>query len=127
MYPNKRKEAHKKYHIEHRDEISKYYKSWYKKNGRKRAENYGDVIDKWAEENTEKVHAANMLQSAVASGKVIKPTKCCVCGNEGRVNGHHEDYNKPLEVVWLCNSCHKRVHNGSLKLELNSGKDTCNV
>jgi hypothetical protein len=26
------------------------------------------------------------------------------------VHGHHPDYSKRLEVVWLCSVCHAAVH-----------------
>ena len=49
---------------------------------------------------------------------LTKPTKCEMCGkpdsltNNGRsiIQAHHEDYNKPLEVLWVCISCHTRLH-----------------
>jgi hypothetical protein len=25
----------------------------------------------------------------------------------------HPDYDKPLEIVWLCKRCHNELHNGS--------------
>ena len=34
---------------------------------------------------------------------------CEVCGDS---NGqrHHRDYSEPLEIVWLCQTCHTRLH-----------------
>lgn len=40
---------------------------------------------------------------------LLKPKPCEVCG-EPKVDGHHEDYLKPLEVTWLCRKCHRRRH-----------------
>jgi hypothetical protein len=34
---------------------------------------------------------------------------CEVCGSP-HVDGHHEDYTKPLEVRWLCSRHHLRYH-----------------
>lgn len=35
---------------------------------------------------------------------------CEVCGTTTKVQAHHEDYNKPLEVMWLCPCHHKQRH-----------------
>lgn len=39
----------------------------------------------------------------------IVPKPCEVCGKEKTV-GHHDDYNKPLEVRWLCYKHHAAEH-----------------
>lgn len=58
----------------------------------------------------EKYNARNIVNYAVKSGKLEKSTTCSVCQSEGRIEGHHPDYSKPLEVVWLCVICHREEH-----------------
>lgn len=41
-------------------------------------------------------------------GKIEKRT-CIICGSPNS-EMHHKDYNKPLEVIWLCRSCHNNQH-----------------
>lgn len=45
----------------------------------------------------------------VRRGKITKEP-CVKCGNEDS-QAHHEDYNKPLDVIWLCRECHMELHN----------------
>lgn len=47
---------------------------------------------------------------ALTVGKLQKPDSCVRCGISGRIQGHHTDYTKALEVVWLCISCHANQH-----------------
>lgn len=39
----------------------------------------------------------------------LKPKPCADCGSR-RVEKHHDDYRKPLEVTWLCRPCHLARH-----------------
>ena len=58
-----------------------------------------------------KSYARGKLQSALASGNIIKPPFCQRCENETTsLHAHHADYNQPLEVRWLCVPCHNIVH-----------------
>lgn len=40
----------------------------------------------------------------------IKKGPCSICGTNELVEGHHEDYSKPLDVIWLCQKHHKELH-----------------
>ena len=53
-----------------------------------------------------KAHKA--VSQALKSGTLSK-VPCRDCGAV-KVEGHHEDYNKPLDVIWLCHSCHMAHH-----------------
>lgn len=57
---------------------------------------------------SEKGRAAQQLRDAVRQGK-IQRKPCEVCG-EPDAQGHHDDYNKPLEVRWLCAKHHREEH-----------------
>ena len=48
--------------------------------------------------------------NAIRDGKLIREASCSCCGSTTKIEGHHDDYTKPLEVRWLCEKCHKQWH-----------------
>jgi hypothetical protein len=54
----------------------------------------------------QKAAARDELQRAVRSGK-IKRQPCEVCGSREGVEGHHDDYSRPLDVRWVCRRHHR--------------------
>ena len=62
-------------------------------------------------------YANDKLEYAITKGEIANPGKCSKCGSDekfldGRtaIQGHHPDYNKPLEIMWLCQKCHYLWH-----------------
>lgn len=75
-------------------------------------------VDGWEREKARRLKfrdkdlARRLLQSAVYKGKVEKPSQCSACGkalDKWQVQGHHNDYSRPYDVLWLCDLCHKRA------------------
>lgn len=108
---DKIREKQKQYRDENKEEASAYYKKWYKENGRQRRKDYANKIKEWQLNNPEKVLASLLLKRAIKSGLINKPEQCSICMDKNRINGHHEKYQEPLIVIWVCNSCHKKIHN----------------
>jgi len=64
---------------------------------------------KYAAKNKKKRSAKGKLAWEIKKGS-IKRGCCEKCGTENQVEGHHDDYDKPLIVRWLCITHHKRWH-----------------
>jgi hypothetical protein len=62
--------------------------------------------------------AQHLAQRAIEKGVLVRPALCQGCCQEptpyvdGRsgLQAHHDDYNKPLAVRWLCKLCHDAWH-----------------
>lgn len=52
--------------------------------------------------------ARNKVTAAIATGRLVAQP-CERCGAP-KTHAHHEDYSKPLEVVWLCPKHHRARH-----------------
>lgn len=52
----------------------------------------------------QKKEAYRVYHRALRQGELTRKP-CEVCGNP-KTHGHHEDYSKPLEVRWLCETHH---------------------
>jgi ribosomal protein S27AE len=59
----------------------------------------------------DKEKSYKIYKAALKDGTLQRMTTCEKCGeSEKRIYGHHEDYNKPTDIMWLCGRCHKKRH-----------------
>lgn len=66
----------------------------------------------WRARSAHKRKAHRVLARAVKNKHIIKPDACNRCCKPGQLNAHHSDYSKPLDVIWVCRSCHAWIHGG---------------
>ena len=71
---------------------------------------------KYYQQHKVEVAAKTAVRKAIAAGTIKKPTSCKLCKRESKLYGHHTDYTKVLDVLWLCASCHRRIHIGTLSI-----------
>ncbi len=58
----------------------------------------------------EKRKAQIKLNNALQYGKIKRPNFCSICNKSCKPQGHHYDYSKPLNVIWMCKKCHSDLH-----------------
>lgn len=104
----KAKEYAKIYRLNNKEKIKNIEKNYKLSGKRKIANEKGSK--KHRELYPEKVRARNTVNTAVYRGKIIKPNLCAKCNKNKKLEGHHNDYNKPLEVIWVCKECHDAIH-----------------
>jgi hypothetical protein len=66
------------------------------------------------EELRKQKRANNIVEVAIKRGTLIKEA-CEVCGNI-KVHAHHDNYDEPLLVRWLCPKHHIEHHNNNSKI-----------
>ena len=66
------------------------------------------IVKRWVEKNPEKRQAHTKVRVAIKSGLLVREA-CEKCGSE-KAQAHHDDYSKPLDIMWLCPKHHKERH-----------------
>ena len=51
-----------------------------------------------------------LVNNAIRLKKMCRPLFCVRCWDAGTIHGHHTDYSRPLDVIWLCSKCHGMEH-----------------
>lgn len=106
----------KEYYKEYRDKNKEYqqdYNNEYfkteigKLNKKKASYNY------WSTEIGKlKRKAISKVNHAIRDNRLVKPETCSLCNSTIRIQAHHHSYEPEywLDVVFLCESCHKLEH-----------------
>jgi hypothetical protein len=89
----RRKQAHE-YYVAHKDE-------------------HAERVRKYLLKNRDKHNCRQKVRHALAGGRIAKPM-FCDCGSL-YPQAHHEDYSKPLEVLWVCRDCHRKLHSERMR------------
>jgi hypothetical protein len=88
------------------------YWSWKTKNPenrsrwRARPEKQVEYVLAYQKQYPERSRAKQRLYNAVKSGKIVRSPFCQLCWCVAKLDGHHQDYSRPLDVIWLCRQCH---------------------
>lgn len=69
----------------------------------------------YSKEERAKRKKAREIFNHYARDKHIKKQPCEVCGRK-ETEAHHDNYDKPLEVRWLCFECHRKWHKDNPEL-----------
>ena len=113
-WKQKNPEYHKNYYRNHKD--------YFRLHGRKfRENNPGYCKLRYEKErahrkylyvlNREKAQASRAANIYLNKNN-IKKLLCSSCSASKNMEMHHQDYSKPLEVAFLCKSCHRMLHYG---------------
>ena len=57
-----------------------------------------------------KKKAIELVSYAIKTKRLARASHCEICEQEKMTQAHHQDYNQPLSVNWLCTGCHGKVH-----------------
>lgn len=95
-----------KYYLENRNEIREYnakrQANLLKENPTIYYKNLYERVKRWRVVNREKYIAHKKVFIEIRSGRLRAEN--CFCGKKGEA--HHDDYSKPLEIIWLCRGHH---------------------
>jgi hypothetical protein len=85
-----------------------YQRQWREDNRERHREQQRAYYHGLDAEGKKRWNARTALNRAVRKGKVERGV-CEVCA-EPNAQGHHDDYDKPLDVRWLCPAHHAETH-----------------
>jgi hypothetical protein len=71
-----------------------------------------EYMRRWSQ--TKKGRAKVTVRGARRRGDLVPAEMCELCDQPAEhMHAHHEDYDRPLDVRWLCARCHATLHRGS--------------
>ena len=107
---NKCKECNKNDATTHRNKNLEKVREYDRARGKesKRLKAATEITRAWRAEDSRRLVAHSQVAKAIRNGTLVRQP--CVRCAEAKSIAHHEDYDHPLAVMWLCQACHKQRH-----------------
>lgn len=109
-------EKHRVYYQENSEDLKKYAKEW-------RIEHQG-YMREYLLNNPSIYKKAKICWIAKHYIKIPKNQLCEICNFELAIHRHHENYDKPLEIIFCCKRCHVLLDRERRKREENLLKNS---
>jgi ribosomal protein L34E len=100
------RETSRNWAADHRERARESTARWHAANRDRNAENFR----RWSDEHPQAFDARLAVFRAVQAGRLVWAGTCELCGGNGRMHHHHQDYTRRLDVIPLCRACHRTVH-----------------
>lgn len=116
-----RKAQGREWHRFNRKEASQNKRLWTQKNYGAYSKTNNKARKFHRRRHPERAYAQGVLSGAIQSGRITpQPCRWPNCGSTEKIEGHHPQYDRPFEIVWLCHDHHKAADacNGKLGFDL---------
>lgn len=94
---------------------SKAHKLWREKNRDKYLKSKKESLKKYKQKYPQRVKAVNAVSRLIKKGTIVR-LPCEYCG-KSPTEAHHENYDKPFDVIFLCRKHHLERHSKKLLLD----------
>lgn len=76
-----------------------------------------DKFQRYLVNNKDRHKVRLITNRAINAGLLVRDSCCSECGGaDKKIEAHHDNYNEPLIVRWLCKSCHWDWHNNNIPI-----------
>jgi hypothetical protein len=116
----KRRKYYKKYYNNNKEKITERISKYKQSSAGKKAQRISDIRQR--QKNPKRYKAHQEVLKAIRKG-ILTKQQCEFCGSTENIEAHHEDYDKSLEVIWLCKKCHRKLHLNKSKEVNNESSD----
>jgi len=116
----KYRECLRKWYRKNREKKHAAAREWYRAN----KERASATAREYRQANPEKRKAQQAVNDAIRAGKLYKGP-CIFCGTKENVDGHHDNYSKLLDVIWMCRKHHREFHMHKRDLEREAREKNC--
>lgn len=94
-----------------REQYSAYDQERYQRPERKAASQA--AVARGRLRHPDRAKARSAVNNAVRDGRLARGP-CAHCGTTEKVQAHHHDYSRPLDVTWACFKCHREHEHGQV-------------